>query len=45
VLEEPLGDDLPQERIKELNIICNFARINYVFKASQKKKKSNSKKK
>lgn len=45
VLEEPLGEDLPQERIKELNIICNFARINYVFKASQKKKKSNSKKK
>jgi len=45
VLEEPLGEDLPQERIKELNIICNFARINYVFKASQKKKKSVSKKK
>lgn len=35
VVEEPLGEALPAERIKELNIICNFARINYVFKASK----------
>ena len=35
VVEEPLGEALPTERIKELNIICNFARINYVFKASK----------
>lgn len=34
VVEEPLGEPLPAERIKELNVICNFARINYVFKAS-----------
>jgi hypothetical protein len=43
VLEEPLGENLPQERIDELNIICNFARIKYVFKAS-KEQKSKSKK-
>ena len=35
VVEGPLGEALPTERIKELNIICNFARINYVFKASK----------
>ena len=43
VLEEPLGEHLPQERIDELNVICNFARIKYVFKAS-KEQKSKSKK-
>ena len=44
VLEEPLGENLPQERIDELNIICNFARIKYVFKASKEKPKSKRKK-
>lgn len=34
VVEDPLGDELPPERIKELDEICNFARIKYVFKAS-----------
>lgn len=42
VLEEPLGEKLPKERINELNEICNFARIKYVFKAS--KLKNNKKK-
>lgn len=37
VLEEPLGTGLPLERIDELNEICNFARIKYVFKASKNK--------
>jgi hypothetical protein len=44
VLEEPLGENLPQERIDELNIICNFARIKYVFKASKEKQKPKRKK-
>ncbi|MHA1460767.1 MAG: 4Fe-4S dicluster domain-containing protein [Promethearchaeota archaeon] len=44
VLEEPLGEQLPQERIDELNTICDFARIKYVFKASKGKQKSKSKK-
>ena len=44
VLEEPLGENLPQERIDELNIICNFARIKYVFKASIEKQKPKRKK-
>ena len=39
VLEEPLGEKLPQQRIDELNQICNFARIKYVFKASKNKRK------
>ena len=38
VVEEPLGNSLPQERIDELNEICNFARIKYVFKASKTNK-------
>ncbi len=38
VVEEPLGDVLPEEVIKELDEICNFARIKYVFKASEKGK-------
>ncbi len=41
VVEEPLGDKLPQERLDELNEICNFARIKYVFKASKKNKNKN----
>ncbi len=46
VVEEPLGTRLPQERIDELNEICNFARIKYVFKASKiKKNKKKGKKK
>ena len=40
VLEEPLGENLPQERIDELNTICDFARIKYVFKASKENQKS-----
>ena len=44
VLEEPLGENLPQERIDELNVICNFARIKYVFKASKEKQKPKRKK-
>lgn len=39
VLDEPLGENLPNDRIKELNLICDFARIKYVFKASKNKKK------
>ncbi len=35
VVEEPLGEALSAERVKELNVICNFARIKYVFKASK----------
>ncbi len=38
VVEEPLGEPLSQQRIDEINEICNFARIKYVFKASKKKK-------
>ncbi|MHA1106555.1 MAG: 4Fe-4S dicluster domain-containing protein [Promethearchaeota archaeon] len=38
VVEEPLGEALSVERVKELNVICNFARIKYVFKASKGKK-------
>jgi len=37
VVEEPLGVALPKERIDELNEICNFARIKYVFRAASKK--------
>jgi 3-deoxy-D-manno-octulosonic acid (KDO) 8-phosphate synthase len=44
VVEESLGDKLPQERIDELNEICNFARINYVFKASKTAANKNKKK-
>ena len=44
VLEEPLGEQLPQERIDELNSICDFARIKYVFKASKNRQKSKRKK-
>jgi heterodisulfide reductase subunit C len=46
VLDEPLGEKLPPDRVEELNEICNFARIKYVFKASKmnKKSKKNSKK-
>ncbi len=43
VLDEPLGDKLPQERVNELNEICNFARVKYVFKASKDHKKSKKK--
>lgn len=45
VLDEPLGKKLPKERIDELNEICNFARINYVFKASKNSTKSKKSKK
>lgn len=44
VLEESLGEKLPQERIDELNTICDFARIKYVFKASSEKQKIRKKK-
>ncbi len=39
VLDKPLGEKLPQDRIDELNAICDFARVKYVFKASKNKKK------
>jgi len=39
VVEEPLGEPLSQQRIDEINEICNFARIKYVFKASKRKNK------
>ncbi len=45
VVEEPLGDKLPQERIEELDEICNFARIKYVFKASRSNKNRAKRKK
>jgi heterodisulfide reductase subunit C len=50
VVEDPLGEKLPQERIDELAEICSFARINYVFKTSETnrnkiKKKSKTKRK
>ena len=45
VLDEPLGKKLPKERIDELNEICNFARIKYVFKASKNSTKSKKSKK
>ena len=45
VVEEPLGEPLSDERIKELNIICDFARIKYVFKASKGNKITKNKKK
>jgi heterodisulfide reductase subunit C len=45
VVEEALGDKLPQERIDELNEICNFARIKYVFKASKINKNGKKKRK
>ena len=37
VVEESLGQPLSQQRIDEIDEICNFARIKYVFKASKKK--------
>ena len=45
VLEDPLDGPLPNERIDELNEICNFARIKYVFKASGTSKANKRKKK
>lgn len=45
VLDEPLGEKLPQKRVDELNEICNFARIKYVFKASKTKHNTESNKK
>ena len=47
VLEDPLDGSLSKERVDELNEICNFARIKYVFKASgasKANKKRNKKK-
>ncbi len=38
VIEDPLEEKLPEERIKEIDKICDFARIKYVFKASEKSK-------
>ena len=45
VLEEPLGEPLPQSRVDELQEICGFARIKYVFKARNNKSKSKFNKK
>lgn len=36
VLEEPLGEEIPVRRVEEIDKICDFARIKYVFKASDK---------
>ncbi|MFX0037442.1 MAG: hypothetical protein ACFE9I_17605, partial [Candidatus Hermodarchaeota archaeon] len=44
VLENPLDGGVPPDRMKELNEICNFARIKYVFKASKDKLKGKKKK-
>lgn len=43
VVEEPLDGGLNKQRIDELNQICNFARIKYVFKASKHNKKNKKK--
>ena len=43
VLEDPLDGSLSKERIDELNEICNFARIKYVFKASEASKANKKK--
>lgn len=43
VLDKPLGKEIPQDRIDELNAICDFARVKYVFKASKNKKKKKKK--
>ncbi|MFX0072484.1 MAG: 4Fe-4S dicluster domain-containing protein, partial [Candidatus Hermodarchaeota archaeon] len=43
VLEDPLDGGLNPERMKELNEICDFARIKYVFKASKKGSKGKKK--
>jgi len=45
VVEDPLGGPLSKERIDELNEICNFARIKYVFKASSSNQTKKKKKK
>jgi len=45
VLDEPLDGSISADRIKELNEICDFARIKYVFKASKHSKTNKSKKK
>jgi heterodisulfide reductase subunit C len=45
VVEEPLGEPLSKQRIDELNEICSFARIKYVFKVSKTNKNKNKKKK
>lgn len=43
VIDEPLGGGLSEQRVDELNDICDFARIKYVFKASDKNKKHRKK--
>jgi heterodisulfide reductase subunit C len=43
VLEDPLDGGLSPERMKELNDICDFARIKYVFKASKNRSKAKKK--
>lgn len=45
VVEDPLGKKAPKERIEELDEICNFARIKYVFKASRSNKNRSKRKK
>ncbi len=44
VLEEPLGKELPERRVKELDKICDFARIKYVFNARKTTKSSRNNK-
>jgi heterodisulfide reductase subunit C len=36
VLDDPLDGSLSEHRVRELDKICDFARIKYVFKASNK---------
>ncbi|MBD3214756.1 MAG: 4Fe-4S dicluster domain-containing protein [Candidatus Lokiarchaeota archaeon] len=45
VLDEPLDGPLPKRRIKELDKICDFARIKYVFKAVEHQNKKEKSKK
>jgi heterodisulfide reductase subunit C len=43
VLDEPLGGSMSEKRVKETDKICDFARIKYVFKASDSYNKKHSK--
>ncbi|MHA1724098.1 MAG: 4Fe-4S dicluster domain-containing protein [Promethearchaeota archaeon] len=45
VMVEPLGGALSERRIKEIDKICDFARIKYVFKAKKKNTGKKNKKK
>jgi heterodisulfide reductase subunit C len=45
VLPEPLDGELPEKRVKELDTICDFARIKYVFNARKNHSKDKKKEK